>query len=197
MAGSTFLLIRRFPKGSLRGLLALPAAAAAVWLWVPHETLERIASIGEQLQNGDLNQRVNIWSAGWNAFLTAPFCGHGAGSFVAAAKLAPIDTAHNTALSILIEGGLVALALAIGIVVVSVQSIFATSGTLRICLATLMAVWLTSSLVGTVGESRTTWLLLAVIALSHRITEEKPEEFEQQFPSPSPAAVLRLAERLP
>jgi O-antigen ligase len=197
MAGSALLLIRRFPKRSLRGLLALPAAAAAVWLWVPHETLERIASIGEQLQNGDLNQRVNIWSAGWNAFLTAPFCGHGAGFFVAAAGLAPIDTAHNTALSILIEGGLVALALAIGIVVVSVQSIFATSGTLRICPATLMAVWLTSSLVGTVGESRTTWLLLAVIALSHRITEGRPEEVEQQFPSPPPAAVLRLVERLP
>jgi O-antigen ligase len=197
LAGCAVLLIRRFPKGMLWGLLALPAAAAAIWLLVPSETLERIASTTGELQNADLNQRVNIWRAGWDAFLTAPFCGHGAGSFVAAAKLAPIDTAHNTALSILVEGGLIALALAIGIVVLSVRSIIAIGGTLRIALATLMAVWLTSSLVGSLGENRTTWLLFAMIALSHRLTQEQPERVEEGFPSPSPPAELRMAERLP
>jgi len=197
MAGSAVLLIRRFRKGLLGAILALPVGAAAIWLMVPRETLERIASISVQLQNGDLNQRVNIWSAGWNAFLNAPFCGHGAGSFVAVARLAPIDTAHNTALSILVEGGLIALVLASGIVIFSVRSIFAIGGTLCIALMTSMAVWLISSLIGTVGESRTTWLLLAVIALSHRLTEEQPEQVEQQFPSPPSPAELRLAERLP
>ncbi|MGA8090382.1 MAG: O-antigen ligase family protein [Terracidiphilus sp.] len=197
LAGSAVLLIRRFPKGLLWGALALPVAAASIWLLVPSETLERIASIGGQLQNGDFNQRVNIWSAGWNAFLNAPILGHGAGSFVAAARLAPIDTAHNTVLSILVEGGLVALVIAAGIVVVSVQSIFAIGGTLRICLATLMAVWLTSSLVGTVGESRSTWLLLALIALGYRLMKDQPEDVEQQFPSPSSAAELCMDVRLP
>jgi O-antigen ligase len=179
------------------GVLALPVAAAAILLLVPRETLDRIASIAGQLRYGDLNQRVSIWSAGWNAFLRAPICGHGAGLFVVAARLAPIDTAHNTALSILVEGGLIALAIATGIVVVSVRSVLAIGGTLRIALATLMMVWLMSSLVGTVGESRTTWLLLAVIALSNRLTEETPEQVEQQFPSPLSPAELRLAERMP
>jgi O-antigen ligase len=196
LAGCAVLLIRRYPKGLLWGLLALPAAAAAIWLLVPRETLERIGSITAELRQADLNQRVNIWSAGWNAFLNAPVCGHGAGSFVAAARLAPIDTAHNTALSILVEGGLIALALAIGIVALSVRSIVAIGGTLRLALATLMAVWITSSLVGTVGESRSTWLLFGVIALSHRLTQEQPEGIEQEFPRPSPCAELRVAERL-
>ncbi len=197
LAGCAVLLFRRFRKGMLGALIALPVAAGAIWLLVPQEALDRIASIAEQLRYGDLNQRVSIWSAGWSAFLHAPICGHGAGSFVAAARLAPIDTAHNTALSILVEGGLVALALATGVVVVSVRSILATGGALRITLATLMMVWLMSSLVGTVGESRTTWLLLAVIALGHRLMEEKPEQVEEQFPSQPSPAELRLAERLP
>ena len=127
----------------------------------------------------------------------APFCGHGAGFFVAAARLAPIDTAHNTALSILVEGGVIALALAIGIVAFSARSLFALGGAIRISLATLMAVWLMSSLVGTVGESRSTWLLFAVIALSHRLTQERPERVDEEFPSPSLPAEFRMAERLP
>ena len=65
-----------------------------------HETLERITTIPEQLQGGDLNYRVNIWQAGWQAFVQAPFFGSGAGTFVHAARLAPEDTAHNTLLSI-------------------------------------------------------------------------------------------------
>ena len=196
LGGCGVLLTRRFRKDLLWGALALPVAAAAVWVWVPRETLERIASISGQLQNGDLNQRINIWSAGWTAFLNAPFVGHGAGSFVAAARLAPIDTAHNTALSILVEGGLIALAITTSIVVVCVRYVFAIGGPLRICLATLMAVWLMSSMVGTVGESRTTWLLIAVIALSHRLAEEHPEDVEQQFPSPSSPGELLFAERI-
>ena len=48
-----------------QGRWRLPVAGADTWLIVPRETLDRIASIAEQLQSGDLNQRVNIWSAGW------------------------------------------------------------------------------------------------------------------------------------
>jgi O-antigen ligase len=196
LTGCAVLLIRRFAKGVWWGMLALPVAAAGIWLLVPRGTLERIASITEQLQQGDLNERLNIWSAGWSAFLNAPIWGHGAGSFVAVSRLAPIDTAHNTALSILVEGGLIALVLATGIVAICVRYLFAIGGTLRICLATLLAVWLISSMVGTVGESRSTWLLLALIAVIHRLAEEQPEKVEQQFPSPSSAAGLRVSERI-
>jgi hypothetical protein len=58
-----------------------------------------------------------------------------------------------------------------------------------------VAVWLTSSLVGTVSESRTTWLLLAVIALCRRFADEKPHDLEKVFPSASLARELQWAER--
>jgi O-antigen ligase len=197
LAGCAVLLMRHFRKSLLGAVVVVPVAAALIWFMAPHETLDRIASIAGQLRSADLNQRVSIWSAGWSAFLQAPWCGHGAGSFVAAARLAPIDTAHNTALAVVVEGGLIALALATGIVVVSVRSIVATGGALQIALATLMMVWLMSSLVGTVGESRTTWLLLAVCALSQRLTVETPEQVEQQFPSAAWKEERRVVERLP
>ena len=196
LAGCAVILFRRYPKGILGGALAAPALAGAIWAFFPRATLERIASITDQLQNGDLNQRMNIWSAGWRAFLEAPLCGHGAGSFVAAARLAPIDTAHNTILSILVEGGICALVLATGILAVSVRSILKTNGTLRIAFMTLMAVWMISSLVGTVGESRTTWLLLAVIALSHRLEHEQRNDLEREFRDQSRALDMQLAEGL-
>ena len=196
MSGCAVILFRRYPKSILGGTLALPAVAGAFWVSLPRESFERIASISEQLQNADLNQRVNIWSVGWQAFLRAPFFGHGAGSFVTVAGLAPIDTAHNTILSILVEGGLCGLVLATGIVALSMRSILLSRGRLRLALMTLMAVWMISSLVGTVGESRTTWLLLGVIALGHRLREEQRNALEDEFPSPIPAQDLQLAEPL-
>jgi len=188
LVGCGFLLLRRSPKAVLTGLLGLLSITIATWLVAPHATFERIASIGEQLQTGDLNQRLNIWSAGWHAFLESPVWGHGAGSFVTAARLAPIDTAHNTVLSILVEGGLVSLAMATAIVAVSIRSILATKGALRLALMTLMTVWFLSSLVGTVGESRTTWLLLGIIAVSNRLMMEQPKQLERLFAAPEATA---------
>ena len=100
LAGCFLLLAHGHARRVAAGLFALPPFLAALWFIVPSGTFDRLATIPEQLRSGDLNQRLNIWSAGWRAFAHAPFFGTGAGSFVAAAHLAPIDTAHNTALSI-------------------------------------------------------------------------------------------------
>ncbi len=175
LAGCGLLLFRNHMRAAVAGVLALPVVGVALWFVAPHETLERLTSIGEQLHNGDLNQRLNIWAAGWHAFAQAPVFGHGAGSFVSAAGLAPLDTAHNTALSLLVEGGTCALLLAAAIVFVSARSALATRGALRIALVTLLSVWIVSSLAGTVAESRTTWLLFALIALAARVAADEQD----------------------
>ena len=182
LVGSGLLLAYGHPKRALAGALALPALAAALWFIVPHESFERLATIPEQLQGGDLNQRLNIWTAGWHAFVRAPFFGTGAGSFVSAAGLGPIDTAHNTALSIAVSGGLVALFLATAIVAAAIWSIAQTHGPLKWAMAVALLVWLTTSVVATVEENRTTWLLLALIALAGRLEVEEPEELAICFP---------------
>jgi len=185
LLGCGAILFQRSSRALVAGSFVLPALAGLVWVIAPHETLLRLGTIAEQLQNADLNQRLNIWTAGWHAFISAPILGHGTGSFVAAAGLAPEDTAHNTPLSIVVEGGLVELALAAAIVAYSLKALLRMKGLLRIALFTGLVAWLISSLVGTVGESRMTWLLLATIALAKRVTSEKPEELERTFPDPS------------
>jgi O-antigen ligase len=175
LAGCALLLLRSHARGVIAGTLALPVIATALWFSVPHETFERLATIPSQLQGGDLNQRLNIWSAGWHAFVRAPWFGTGAGSFVSAAGQAPMDTAHNTALSILVSGGLCAFFLAVGIVALAARSAMQTHGPLRLALATALLVWVITSLVATVEENRTTWLLLALIALAGRLAVEEPE----------------------
>jgi O-antigen ligase len=181
LAGSGVLLAFGHPKRVLAGALAMPPIAALLWWIVPSGSYERLATISEQLQGGGLNQRWNIWTAGWHAFVKAPIFGTGAGTFVSAAGLAPIDTAHNTALSIAVGGGLVALFLAVAIVAVAIWSITQTHGQLRWTLALVLVIWGITSMVATVEENRTTWLLLALIALAGRLGVEEPEELDDCF----------------
>jgi O-antigen ligase len=185
LAGCGVLLARTHLKGVLAGILALPALAAAIWFVAPHGTLGRLATIPEQFQGGNLNQRLNIWTAGWQAFVRAPLFGAGAGSFVAAAGMNPLDTAHNTALSILVGGGLCAFFLAVAIVALAARSIMQTRGTLRVALATALAIWIVTSLAATVEENRTTWLLLALFALAGRLAVENPEQLTECLPDGS------------
>ena len=195
LAGSGLLLGAGHPRRVLAAVLALPPMVAALWFTVPHETLERLATIAEQLRGRDLNQRWNIWAAGWDAFAQAPLLGRGAGSFVAAAGTASADTAHNTVLSILVGGGLCALFLAVGIVAAAGWSAMRTDGLLRLALLTGLLVWLVTSLVATVEESRTTWLLLGLVALAGRLAVEQPEELAACFSGGRQTGAPAIAQR--
>ena len=174
LAGCALLLQRGRGGIKTAAAFASPLVAFGLWFGVPHETFERLATIPAQLAGGDLNQRMNIWSAGWHAFVRAPWLGTGAGTFVSAAGMDPQDTAHNTALSILAGGGLFALFFAACIVAATVRSLVRTRGTLLLALTTVFVVWMITSLVATVEESRTTWLLLGLIAVAGRLAIEDP-----------------------
>lgn len=190
LAGCFLLLAQGQARRVAALVFALPPFLVALWFIVPRGTLDRLATIPEQLRSGDLNQRLNIWSAGWRAFVHAPFFGTGAGSFVMAAHLAPIDTAHNTVLSILVGGGLCALLLASLLFVLAVRATLQTSGPLRLALVTCLLVWAVTSLIATVEENRTTWLLFGLILVAARLSEENPSGLAAcfQFAVPSPPA---------
>ncbi|MGA2850552.1 MAG: O-antigen ligase family protein [Terracidiphilus sp.] len=182
LAGCGILLMRHHAKVVLAGAVGLPAIGAILWFSVSRQLFERLATIPEQLQGGDLNQRLNIWSVGWDAFVRAPFFGTGAGSFAAAAGLNPLDTAHNTALSILVSGGIWAFLLAVCIVIAVARAAIETRGTLRMALMTALLVWGITSLVAAVEESRTTWLLMGLIAVAGRLGREDGERLAVCFP---------------
>jgi len=182
LGGSAFLLLWGRPRRAFAAALALPPLAAALWFALPHGTWARLATISEQLNGGDLNQRMNIWVAGWHAFQRAPFLGTGAGSFVAAAGLAPIDTAHNTALAIAVTAGLCGLFLASAIVMLAAWLVTRVKGPLGWALATALTVWIISSMIASVEEGRSTWLLMGLIALAARLAAEEPRGLAVCFP---------------
>lgn len=173
LAGCAALFYRRRGRMTRVMILALPLLAAAFWAWLPSGTLARINTIPEQLGGGDLNQRLTIWQSGWQAFVRAPWLGAGGGTFVEAAGLLPTDTAHNTPLTLLVTGGLCALFLAVAIVAAALLAVQRVRGPLRIALLASLMVWMVTALVATVEESRFTWLLLAVVAVSDRVTYRK------------------------
>jgi len=172
LAGSTVILARHHVRRVVSVVFVLPLFALLIWVIVPAGTLNRLATIPEQLLGGDLNQRLNIWFAGWRAFARAPLIGSGAGTFVAAARVAPIDTAHNTALSLLVSGGICALFLASILLALAAASALRTPGPLRVAFVTALFTWTLTSLVATVEENRTTWLLLGTIVLAGRLARE-------------------------
>jgi O-antigen ligase len=180
--GCGLILARSHSRIVLAGVAALPVFAGGLWLALPPGTFDRLATIPEQLQSGDLNQRSNIWTAGWHAFVQSPLVGTGAGSFSSAAGTNPRDTAHNSALSIAVAGGLCALFLAAGIVALAARSILATCGPLLIAFTAVLVVWAVTSLVDTVEENRATWLLLGLAALAGRLAVEEPKQLEECFP---------------
>lgn len=182
LAGTGAILARGRGRGLVAGLLAAPALAAVLWVTIPREIFARLATIPEQLRRGDLNQRLSIWGAGWHAFVRAPVLGTGAGTFVQATGLAPIDTAHNSALSIAVTGGLCALCLSLILLAVALGMAWSAGGRLRPALTVALMVWTVSSLVGTVEESRTTWLLFALIAVAARLACEEPAALTAAFP---------------
>jgi len=188
LGGCGLLLLKSHPRGALAGALALPVVMAGLWFAIPRETFDRLATIPSQLEGGDLNQRLNIWDAGWHAFMRSPLVGSGAGSFTGAAATNFRDTAHNSELSILVGGGLVALFVAAGIVALAARAAFKTRGPLRLALATVLAVWAIAAQVDTVEENRATWLLLGLIAVAGRLATEEPEEMEKCFPAASAEA---------
>ncbi len=182
LAGCLLLLGRGRSGTVVAALLALPALAGFLWFLVPYETLARLATIPDQLRNGDLNQRLDIWAAGWDAFAKAPWAGWGAGTFVQAAHLAQIDTAHNTALSIAVSGGLWAVLIAVCILLCAGYLAQSTKAGLRIAFLTTLTVWAISSLVGTVEQNRITWLLFGLIAVAGRFAAEDPAALAGAFP---------------
>jgi O-antigen ligase len=196
LAGSAAILTRRHVRRVLVAVFALPLFAALLWVIIPAGTIDRLATIPEQLRSGDLNQRFNIWTVGWRAFTHAPLIGSGAGSFVTAAHLAPIDTAHNTALSLLVSGGLCALFLATLLVALAVRSALRTAGPLRIALVTSLLVWAITTFVATVEENRSTWLLLATAVVAGRLAQQDFQLLSACFFPAAPSVPKRMLCRL-
>ena len=179
--GAAVLLVMARPRAASLVFVALAVMAGALWLFVPAGSLDRLATIPQEVGSGDWNDRLNIWDAGWAAFERAPWWGSGAGSFTVASGLAPGDTAHNTVMAVLVTGGLLGTALFSAIIAAVGWSVVRTTGLLRVAFGTTLAVWAITSMVGSVEENRATWLLFGLMALAGRLSNSRRGEIAAMF----------------
>nr|UXE46030.1 hypothetical protein Hi04_10k_c554_00029 [uncultured bacterium] len=105
------------------GSLALAASVA------PEKSLERIASMGSDIEAGSFGGRARLWRAGLEVAQEHPLVGVGAGAFGAAIE--PLftgqtyeterESSHNVLLAILVEDGVVGLLLFIAMVTAAME----------------------------------------------------------------------------
>jgi hypothetical protein len=84
-------------------------------------------------------------------------------------------------MAVLVSGGLTGTAIFLAILVGVARALLRTTGLLRVALGTTFAVWLITSMVGSVEENRVTWLLFGMMALAGRLEEEQPESMRRVF----------------
>lgn len=100
---------------SVKGL-AIVAAIAALWLipiLIPQESIDRLATLTDEIGSGTLNDRTNIWNAGFDVFTDHLLLGTGAGSFGASMEDHPWfrrwTAPHNLFVGISAEMGIVGI----------------------------------------------------------------------------------------
>lgn len=103
------LTLTKLSPGRLAtAIVMLVLSGALAVAYVPQSLVERFASTRTELQEGDLNGRLEIWKAGMAAFTAKPLMGYGTAGFKeAVTPWVGRRVAHNSFLSVLVEQGIV------------------------------------------------------------------------------------------
>jgi O-antigen ligase len=131
---------------------------------VPESAWTRMYTIPAELTGGSFGDRVRIWRAGLDAFVSDPLVGVGAGGFSAAVtpRLGARAVAHNTPLSIAVDLGLVGLVLFGGALASAAGGAARRALDDRGLVWTLLATWAVGSASLTWEYRKTTWLVVLI-----------------------------------
>ncbi len=148
--------------------VALVALAAAL-LFLPQSSWKRLSTIQSEVTQGTLNKRTMIWGAGLEAFRGHSFAGVGAGAYPAAVQSTlgiehgMVFVAHNSFLSVLVEGGVIGFLSFCGLLGILALSI-ADLGSLEKKLWTVtLAAWAVGVSTLTWEQRKPTWLLFSLL----------------------------------
>jgi len=109
------LTMTKLSPGKAAAAIALLAVAGGLAVkYVPENIVARLETTGSEVEDASLGGRFKLWVAGVHAFEKRPFVGYGTSGFIPAIKpaLGPMaQVAHNSYLSVLVEHGMIGLAL--------------------------------------------------------------------------------------
>jgi O-antigen ligase len=157
----------------IAGTVAVAGVLAIVPL-IPEVSVERFLTTGTEISTGTLGGRGHIWKLGLDAYVQHPVLGVGAGAFKAAVGIGKV--AHNVFISILVELGIVGIALFLGVLGVALVNALKHPlwGT-RFWL-TLLLIWFIGASSLTWERRKLTWLVLALTAASAAVQQGEKGE---------------------
>ena len=181
-------------KPSQKVAMSVVAACglAGVAVLVPQSSWTRIASIGQEVSSGTLNERTTIWKAGLELFRTHSLQGVGVNAFAPsvqrllgnpgqmrkAAENEIVEyVAHNTFVSVLVEEGIVGFALFVLILAGLCRGILSLEKAERRLWAMVLLVWMIGVMELTWEYRKPTWLLFGLLATA--ITSVQPEKIKR------------------
>jgi O-antigen ligase len=166
------------PRLSLRSYalsgVMLILVTLSLALVVPAANWERMLGITNAVAEGNMSGRTSIWNAALQAFPQRPLLGAGLGAFAPAVgpylQNSHTTNAHNLALGLLVEDGLVGVCLFAAVLVACARTIVRSPPPHRALWGVLAVTWLISGLSGSPESVKFTWVLFGLIAAQSGLT---------------------------
>ncbi len=146
----------------------------SLFSFAPAPSRDRLATIPQEVTQGSINSRKQIWKSGARVWLEHPLLGVGAGAYPEAVR-PQLGTpsvpgaryvAHNTFLSVLVEGGGIGFAVWMALLGCLVAFLAMMPSPERAFCATLLAVWAMGVSTLTWEHYKGTWLVFSLIMVA-------------------------------
>lgn len=131
---------------------------------VPESSFQRLAATGDRITEGNLSGRLNTWLDGLAVFSEHPFFGVGSKAFREAADETG-HVAHNFALAILVELGIIGFALYAVMLAMVVHCALVQPRWNRRLWLTVLAIWFTGAIVHNWEHRKPTWLFFGLVTV--------------------------------
>ncbi|HLO14156.1 MAG TPA: O-antigen ligase family protein [Anaerolineales bacterium] len=138
------------------------------------ESFQRFSTIGPELTQGTLHNRTNNWREGLLSFVKHPVLGVGANMYPSVNSWD--KAAHNTFLAVLVELGIIGLALFGTVLGIAVSQALKQPKWEAWFWMTVFTVWFLGSSTLTWGPRKSTWLFLSFLVASTALTTIPREE---------------------
>jgi hypothetical protein len=175
-------------------MLALAGTLAVVY--VPETLIERISTIGTELEGGRVGGRGKLWRAGLEAYVAKPVFGYGTGHYKSA--ITPIlggasQVAHNSYISVLVEQGIVGFLLYMTMLAMVAVALLKLRTLDRRFALVLLATLGAAMLPLTWEDRRAVWVILAVLAGFAQARLAYPGGVARRPPAPRAVPVVARA----
>lgn len=190
------LSMTRLSPGRLGGAMVMLALAGALAVaYVPETLIQRLSTIGTEVEGGRLGGRGKLWKAGLEAYAAKPVFGYGTGHYKTA--ITPIlgeasQVAHNSYISVLVEQGIVGWVLYMAMIVAAWMSVLKLPVLERRFALLLLATLALAMLPLTWEDRRAVWVVLAlVVGFSHVRITDVADPARRGPPRPVPPTAAR------